>query len=73
MCLPQVKSQESGVMDYDALRVHLAENRHRPAILNLNIGTTVKGAVDDLDKVLAILAETGYTEDRFYIHCEPQG
>ena len=30
----------------------------------------VQGAVDDLDRVLAILAETGYSEERFYIHCD---
>ena len=30
----------------------------------------VRGAVDDLDRVLAILAKTGYAEDRFYIHCD---
>jgi len=30
----------------------------------------VRGAVDDLDRVLAILADTGYSEDRFFIHCD---
>lgn len=49
--LLQVKSQDTGVIEYDDLASHLIENKHRPAILNLNIGTTVKGAVDDLDKV----------------------
>lgn len=33
-------------------------------------GTTVKGAVDDLDHVIATLKEVGYTEDRFYIHVD---
>ncbi len=54
----------SGEIDYDQLREHLAANVARPAIINVNIGTTVKGAVDDLDRVLDILKETGYTEDR---------
>lgn len=30
----------------------------------------MKGAVDDLDKVLKILEECGYPEDRFFIHCD---
>ena len=30
------------------------KNKSRPAILNVNIGTTVKGAVDDLDRVSAL-------------------
>ena len=37
---------------------------------NLYSGTTVKGAVDDLDLVITTLMETGFTEDRFYIHCD---
>lgn len=70
--MPSVKvgTTSNGEIDYDELRSHLAANRDKPAILNVNIGTTVKGAVDDLDRVLDILKETGYTEDRFYIHCD---
>lgn len=33
-------------------------------------GTTVKGAVDDLDLVIQTLEESGYSHDRFYIHCD---
>lgn len=49
--LLQVGTLASGEIDYDDLRTHLAANKDKPAILNVNIGTTVKGAVDDLDKV----------------------
>ena len=66
----QVDTLESGEIDYDELRKHLEQNSDKPAIVNINIGTTVKGAVDNLDKVLDILAATGYSEDRFYIHCD---
>jgi len=41
-----------------------------PTFIPLNPGTTVKGAVDDLDMVIQILEETGFTQDRFYIHCD---
>jgi hypothetical protein len=41
----------SGEIDYNDLRKHLLANKDKPAILNVNIGTTVKGAVDDIDKV----------------------
>jgi glutamate/tyrosine decarboxylase-like PLP-dependent enzyme len=34
------------------------------------VGTTVKGAVDDLDSIIRILEKVGYTEDRFYIHVD---
>ncbi|KAJ1402294.1 Pyridoxal-phosphate binding site [Sesbania bispinosa] len=33
-------------------------------------GTTVKGAVDDLDVVIKKLEEAGFSHDRFYIHCD---
>ncbi len=67
---PQVPTLSTGEIDYDALQSSLAANASRPAIINVNIGTTVKGAVDDLDRILDILRSTGYTEDRFYIHCD---
>lgn len=33
-------------------------------------GTTVKGAVDDLDLVIKTLEECGFSHNRFYIHCD---
>ena len=66
----KIKTLETGEIDYDDLKRRLISNKGRPAILNVNIGTTVKGAVDDLDLILAILNETGYSEDKFFIHCD---
>ena len=66
----QVKTLKSGEMDYEHFRELVTANRARPAIVNVNCGTTVKGAVDDLDRVLAILQDCGYSEDRFYIHVD---
>ena len=46
-CIP---TQDNGEIDYDALEVALKSNcQTAPAIININIGTTVKGAVDDID------------------------
>ncbi|GMI46304.1 hypothetical protein TrCOL_g2776 [Triparma columacea] len=59
-----------GEIDYDALEKELSKNLDRPAIINVNIGTTVKGAVDDLDRILRILKSLGFTRDRFHIHCD---
>ncbi len=66
----QVKTLKSGEIDYDHFRELLFINKSRPAIVNVNCGTTVKGAVDDLDRVLEILRDCGYNEDRFYIHVD---
>jgi histidine decarboxylase len=62
-----VKSLENGEVDYDELAERVRANRDRPAILNLNIGTTMKGAVDNLDRVLEILHDC---KVEFYIHCD---
>jgi histidine decarboxylase len=35
----------------------------------LHAGTTVKGAIDDLDKIISTLEKCGF-HDRFYIHCD---
>ena len=39
-------------------------------IRNVFAGTTMKGAVDDLDLVIKTLEESGFSHDRFYIHCD---
>ena len=64
MQLPQVGTLASGEIDYEELRARLAANVARPAIINVNIGTTVRGAVDDLDRVLAILQVRRWLESR---------
>ena len=53
----KVDTLSTGEIDYDHFAALLAEEargRGRPAIVNVNIGTTVKGAVDDVDKVRVV-------------------
>mmetsp|Transcript_27038 Transcript_27038/g.50550 ORF Transcript_27038/g.50550 Transcript_27038/m.50550 type:complete len:425 (-) Transcript_27038:164-1438(-) len=68
----QIDTIESGAINLAHLKASLLEGKSqgRAAIINVNVGTTVKGAVDDLDGVLATLTECGYTEDEFYIHVD---
>lgn len=65
-----VNTLPTGEIDYEHFRQRLRANNDKPAIINVNIGTTVKGAVDDLDRILEVLTEEGFDEDRFYIHCD---
>lgn len=67
-----IDTRPGGEIDYEKLEVALAENKRagRPAIINVNIGTTVKGAVDNLDRILRILRTLGYTREEYYIHCD---
>ncbi|PWA83011.1 hypothetical protein CTI12_AA169600 [Artemisia annua] len=66
----KVNTLVSGEIDCRDFKDKLSLHMDKPAIINVNIGTTVKGAVDDLDLIIKTLEETGLTHDRFYIHCD---
>jgi histidine decarboxylase len=59
-----------GEIDYDILAKAIQKNRDKPVILNVNIGTTVKGAVDNLDRILRILQQLDIPREQFHIHCD---
>ncbi|MCY4639331.1 MAG: histidine decarboxylase [Chloroflexi bacterium] len=61
-----IKSQESGEIDYDDLHETIRINRDVPVIFMANIGTTMKGAVDDVLRVREILDDLAIP--RSYIH-----
>lgn len=66
----RVATLPSGEIDVEDLAAALARNKGRPAVVVVNVGTTVRGAVDDLDAVLLELSRAGLTEDQFFIHCD---
>ena len=61
----------AGTKSY-TVETELAKNKvnGKPAIINVNIGTTVKGAVDNLDRILRTLTSLGYKREEYYIHCD---
>ena len=63
-----IRSRDNGEIDYYDLRETLSVNRGVPAIVVANIGTTMKGAVDDLDRIRETLDDLEI-EDR-YIHAD---
>ncbi len=63
-----IRSREDGEIDYDDLRETLRIHRDAPVIFLANIGTTMKGAVDDLERVRAILDDLAIT--RRYVHAD---
>ena len=63
-----IRSQDNGEIDYDDLRDSIRINRDAPALVVANIGTTMKGAVDDLDRIRAIIEELALP--RSYIHAD---
>lgn len=63
-----LRSLPNGEMDYEDLRESLRINRHLPPIIFANVGTTMKGAIDDLDKIKKTLNELAIQE--YYIHAD---
>ena len=63
-----IKSLDNGEVDYDDLRETIRINRDVPVIFIANIGTTMKGAVDDVNKVRTILDDLAVTD--YYIHAD---
>jgi histidine decarboxylase len=59
---------DSGELDYDALEKSLRQNKDKPAILMLNYGTTMTGAIDDLRQVKSIINKLAIKD--YYIHLD---
>ena len=63
-----VKRRSDGEIDYDDLRDMLTVHRGRPAIILATIGTTMRGAVDDISAIRQIIDELDIGEH--YIHAD---
>ena len=63
-----IKSLDNGEIDYEDLYETIRINRDVPVIIMANIGTTMKGAVDDLRKVRQILDDLAIRQS--YIHAD---
>ena len=63
-----IKSQPNGEIDYDDLYETIRINRDVPVIMMANIGTTMKGAIDDIDRIRDILDDLAVSNS--YIHAD---
>ena len=63
-----IKSMDNGEIDYEDLHESIRFNRDAPVIFMANIGTTMKGAVDDVSKVRDILDDLAIAN--YYIHAD---
>ena len=63
-----IKSQPNGEIDYDDLYETIRINRDVPVIFMANIGTTMKGAIDDVGRVRDILDDLAVSN--YYIHAD---
>ena len=62
----KIPALENGEINYAILRDRIITNKDKPVLVNVNIGTTMTGAVDDLAKIKAILSELEITD--YHLH-----
>ena len=63
-----IKRQENGEIDYRDLHDMINVHRDLPAVVMANIGTTMRGAVDDIDHIRDVLRDSAVTNS--YIHAD---
>ena len=63
-----IKRQEDGEIDYDDLRDMVRVHRDVPAVIMATIGTTMRGAVDDVNRIRAIMEDLAVTN--YYVHAD---
>lgn len=64
-----IKSQENGEMDYNDFDKKLEENTNKYVIVCANLGTTMKGAIDNTREIYRIIKKHHFHE-RYYIHAD---
>lgn len=62
-----VKSQPNGEMDYNDFEQQLLHNIEKSVIINANLGTTMKGAIDNTREIYRILCTYNKQND-YYMH-----
>lgn len=68
-----VETRQTGEMDIADFRKKLQANKDRgifTAIVNVNCGTTVRGGIDNLDEVVAVLDDVIGDRERYFIHVD---
>jgi len=63
-----IRSNPDGTMDLEDLRESINIHRDVPPIVNANIGTTMKGAIDDLTGIHKIIKDLAIQQ--YYIHAD---
>ncbi len=63
-----IRRQPNGEIDYDDLRDMIRVNRDLPVVVMANVGTTMRGAIDDIPRIRRILDDLAITSS--YIHAD---
>jgi histidine decarboxylase len=64
-----VNSQENGEMDYKDFDLKLSQNKDKYTIVCANLGTTMKGAIDNTKEIYRIIGKYNL-QNYYYIHAD---
>lgn len=64
-----VNTNENGEMDYNDFEQKLLRNINLPVIINANIGTTMKGSIDNTREIYRIL-QKNKKNNQYYLHLD---
>ena len=65
-----VESQPNGEMDYDDLIRKIQRDNEEHPIIFANIGTTVRGAIDNIAEIQQRIDQLGIKRDDYYLHAD---
>ncbi|WP_230042011.1 histidine decarboxylase [Escherichia coli] len=65
-----VESQPNGEMDYDDLIRKIQRDNEKHPIIFANIGTTVRGAIDNITEIQQRIGQLGIKRDDYYLHAD---
>lgn len=63
-----INTLETGEMDYKDFETKLIKNIDKPALINANLGTTMKGAIDNTREIYRILKK--HNKMNYYLHAD---
>lgn len=64
-----IETDKNGEIDYVDFEKKLKQNIDKKALINVNIGTTMKGAIDDPRHIYKILCKYDF-QNRYYMHAD---
>lgn len=64
-----IKTNSNGEMDYNDLENKIVINKDKPILINVNLGTTMKGAIDNPGEIYRIIQKNNM-ENKYYMHAD---
>ncbi|MDF9620773.1 histidine decarboxylase [Pseudomonas entomophila] len=65
-----VESLPNGEIDYDDLLAKIAADQEQHPIIFVNVGTTMRGAIDNIATIQQRLEEVGIAREDYYLHAD---